>query len=147
MPLKFGPTTGYLPKGEHPATWDELVQLCGFSHKRQELLNGLLQGAYALRAAGVKELFVDGSFTSKKHNPSDYDCCYDTSTVDYSILDPVLNDFTDERAKMKEKYLGEFFPAYASATWPDREPYRTFFQRDKNGRNKGIILLDLATLP
>lgn len=147
MSLKFGPTTGYLPKGEHPVTWDDIVQLCGFSHKRRELLVGLLKGAKALRDAGVQELYIDGSFATKKHNPSDFDCCYDTTNVDYDVLDPVLNDFDNERARMKEKYLGEFFPAFAAANWPEREPYRSFFQHDKNGRVKGILILDLATLP
>ncbi|WP_433942228.1 DUF6932 family protein [Brevundimonas diminuta] len=147
MALKFGSVSGLLPKGEHPVTWDEVVQLCGFSHRRRELLQGLLRGAYALREAGVRELFIDGSFSTKKHNPTDYDCCYDTNDVNYDLLDPVLDDFENERARMKEKYHGEFLPAYAAANWPEREPYRTFFQHEKNGRPKGILVLDLATLP
>lgn len=147
MALKFGSFTGYLPKGEHPITWDELVELCGFSAKRQALLLGLLQGATALRAAGATQLLIDGSFSTKCHNPNDYDCCYYIHEIDPSKLDPVFMDFSNEREKQKRKYLGEFFPAETAASLIPPEPYRTFFQHDKNGRPKGILVLELSTLP
>lgn len=142
----LGPTTGYLPKGIHAASWAELVHAFGFSPKRLELLQGLLAGASALRTAGVTALIVDGSFVTKRHNPSDYDCCYKRAECNMSLLDPVLDDFDNERFAMKKKYGGEYFPS----EWIECgsfEPFEIFFQHDKNGRAKGVVLLDLGTLP
>lgn len=144
---QLGSFRGYLPKGEHPATWNELVERFGTTSRRKELLEGLLLGARAIRDAGGKELLIDGSFVTKKPRPSDYDCCYDNTQIDYDLLDPVLDDFKDERANQKKKYLGEYFVASDIAQLYPLEPYRTFFQHDKDGRPKGVIILDLTTLP
>lgn len=65
--------------------------------------------------------------------------------VDPERLDPILLDFSNGRAAMKSKYLGELFPATSSA-----EPgvlFRDFFQSDRNGVPKGIVRIDLGTLP
>ena len=46
---------------------------------------------------------------------------------------------------MKPKYLGELFPATSSA-----EPgvlFHDFFQSDRNRTPKGIVRIDLGTLP
>ena len=56
-------------------------------------------------------------------------------------LDPVLLDFKHKRAAQKSKYGGELFPASISA-----DGYRTyleFFQIDRDGDVKGIVLIDL----
>ncbi len=101
----------------------------------------------ALRDAGATTMIVDGSFVTKRHNPSDFDCCYDQNTVDLRLLDPVLDNFENERAAQKAKYGGELFPAHAIADPFKWEPYEDFFQHDKNGRRKGVIILSLGTLP
>ena len=57
------------------------------------------------------------------------------------IPDPVLLDFKNKRAAQKAKYGGELFPASISA-----DGYRTyleFFQIDRNGKEKGIVAIDL----
>lgn len=142
----FGGITGNLPKGEHPATWSDVESKLGFSVKRKELLVGLLAACQELKRAGAKTVYIDGSFATKKMNPGDYDGCYFAAEVDDTILDPTLIDFSNERAAMKAKYLGELFPAESSAGFM-KPPYREFFQADKNGRKKGIVVLDLGTLP
>ena len=142
----FGSLTGNLPRGEHRATWDEVVQALGFTESRKDLLSGLLAACKALKLAGVTELYLDGSFATKKKNPCDYDACYSIHGVDPAKLDPVLLDFKNSRMAMKQKYKGEIFPAEAAASFLG-PPYREFFQKDKNGRKKGIVILDLGTLP
>jgi hypothetical protein len=89
---------------------------------------------------------LDGSFTTKKKNPSDYDGCYSSHGVDPTKLDPVFRDLKPPRTAMKNKYLGELLPAEMASSFLG-PPYRDFFQSDKNGRKKGIVVLDLATLP
>lgn len=143
----FGSVTGYLPRGIHHATWEELVKALGFSDRRRELLEGLRLGAHELKKAGASVVFLDGSFATKKHNPSDIDGCYNIDEVDPSVLDPVFRDFKNDRKAMKDKYGAEFFPATWIADNLSGDPFLTFFQKDRNGRAKGIIALDLSTLP
>jgi len=98
-----------------------------------------------LRAAGCRRVLVDGSFVTEKENPADYDGTWDPSGVDLDRLDPVLIDFSNRRRRMKEKYLGELFPASAGAA--QGVAFEQFFQQDRQGRPKGIVELDLETVP
>jgi hypothetical protein len=142
----FGSVTGYLPHGQHRATWDELKAGLGFSPERQALLVGLLAACRALRLAGVKEVWIGGSFSTKKKKPNDYDGCYSMTGVDPDKLDPVFLKLRPPRDEMKKKYMGELLPAeFAADTLGS--PYSDYFQKDKNGRKKGIVVLDLTTLP
>ena len=65
--------------------------------------------------------------------------------VDPLRIDPVLLDFSRGRAAMKLKYGGELFPASARAA--AGVCYRDFFQRDRNGVPKGVLQIDLGSLP
>jgi hypothetical protein len=66
--------------------------------------------------------------------------------MNFSLLDPVLKDFSNCRAAQKQKYGGEFFEAEVEAV-PDGTLYLDFFQLTKDGKRKGIILLKLSELP
>ena len=68
-----------------------------------------------------------------------------TAGVDPDRLDPVLLDFSNRRAAMKAKYLGDLFPASAFAA--PGVLYRDFFRTDRNGVEKGVVLIDLGSLP
>lgn len=46
---------------------------------------------------------------------------------------------------MKSKYLGELFPATATAA--PGVLYRNFFMKDRNGVLKGVVHIDLRSLP
>ena len=138
---------GTLPPGIHPATWAEVEAAFGNTPKRNRLLAGLRLACLALRAAGVSHLYLDGSFVSAKRNPGDWDACYIGKGVDGSKMDPVLLDYSNSRAAQKAKYQGEVFVAEAAATILG-QPYLDFFQTDKNtGRRKGLVCLDLGSLP
>ena len=54
-------------------------------------------------------------------------------------------DFSNRRAAMKAKYLGDLFPASAFAA--PGVLYRDFFRTDRNGVEKGVVLIDLGSLP
>jgi len=88
---------------------------------------------------------LDGSFVTEKDYPGDYDACWEMAGVDPGLLDPTFLDFRNRRSAQKAKYLGEFFPA--SATAEIKSPFRTFvnfFQVDKlTGAKKGIIGINL----
>jgi hypothetical protein len=63
--------------------------------------------------------------------------------VDPARLDPILLKHDDGRKAMKAKYLGDMFPWSAIACDPPGSVYRQFFQRDRDGRRKGIVELPL----
>lgn len=139
---------GLLPPGLHRATWDELCSRFGGTRRREYLLEGLLRAATNLRDAGVVNLWLDGSFVTDKRNPNDFDGVWDPSRADLRRVDSVLIDLADLRSgrlKQKAKYRGEFLvSAIESRTGL---PFEQFFQLTPDGDVKGIVLLDLRTLP
>ena len=138
-------STGYLPLGVHYAPWDEFAPRFSANGHRGRLVGGLLAALQNLASAGCRSVILDGSFVSHKDLPEDYDGAWDTHGVDPYRLDPVLLDFTNGRAAMKRKYLGELFPATAAAT--PGVLYRDFFMTDRNGVPKGVVNIDLGSLP
>jgi hypothetical protein len=135
--------TGKLPPGVHSATWRQIVSRLGFTPRRQQLLAGLLGALRLLKAAGCSLVYLDGSFVTRKPEPGDFDACWGIEDVDADKLDPVFLDFSNSRARQKQRFLGEFFPAEL----PEGATGRTFlefFQTDKEtGDRKGILAIDL----
>ena len=138
----FNPS-GNLPQGIHRATWKQLVAALGFTPRRRQLLRGLRQALRLLRSAGCRLVYVDGSFVTAKPDPGDFDGCWSIAGVDVERLDPIFLDFSNSRARQKEAFLGELFPAEL----PEGATGKTFldfFQTDREtGKPKGILALDL----
>jgi hypothetical protein len=62
-------------------------------------------------------------------------------------IEPVFFKFDNKRAAQKAKFLGEFFPAELKAAG-HRRTFLEFFQTDRfTGLAKGIIKVDVGTLP
>jgi len=134
---------GGLPAGIHWATWHEVESRFGFSERRQRLLAGLRSALGALRAAGCRSVYVNGSFVTNKREPGDYDACWDIEEVNVGSLDRVFLDFSNGRKAQKRKYFGEFFPAQMPEGATGRL-FLEFFQTDKEtGKPKGIVGLNL----
>ena len=95
--------------------------------------------------SGSGRLLLNGSFVSAKALSGDYDAAWKTAGVDPNLLDPVLLDFSNRRAAMKAKYLGDLFPASALAA--PGVLYRDFFRTDRSGVEKGVLSIDLESLP
>ncbi|MGH8071948.1 MAG: DUF6932 family protein [Candidatus Entotheonellia bacterium] len=139
--------SGNLPAGVHEATWQEFTHHFGMTPHRRGLLAGLKASLEALRAAGCRRAYIDGSFVTAKRWPNDYDGCWDIEGVNPDRLDLVLLTFDRGRAAQKAKYQGELFPAQfregGSGT-----TFLEFFQIDKEtGDPKGIIVIELQELP
>lgn len=138
----FDSVTGELPAGEHPAGWDEVYERFGWNEHRRWLLAGLLRAAKNLRDAGCTFFLLDGSFVTSKEDPSDYDACCDYSGMDPFKIDPHL---LSGKKAMKAEFRGEIHPESHSAD--GISPFREFFQTDRNGTPKGVVILDLSSLP
>ena len=137
--------TGYLPIGVHDALWAEIAPRFAGNGHRGRLVTGLLEALQNLKSAGCGSVLLDGSFVSQKLLPEDYDGAWDPRGVDPDLIDPVLLDYSNKRAAMKAKYGGELFAATDEAA--PGILYRDFFQRDRNGVPKGVVQIDLGSLP
>jgi hypothetical protein len=112
---------------------------CSTPH-RKRLFAGLVKATRSLANANCSKLYVNGSFTTEKDRPGDFDACWDPDGVNFNVIDPVLLDFRDRRQAQKSKFCGELFIASFSAD--GLRTYLDFFQIDKSiGLAKGILLI------
>jgi len=129
-----------LPPGVHDATLEEVETRFALSDHRKRLFAGFKEGVLALRKAGCRKIFLDGSFVTEKPIPYDFDVCWYTMGVDIAKLNPVFLDFSDNRKKQKERFRGEFFPSNCLAD--GKHLFLDFFQIDKaTGNAKGMICI------
>lgn len=136
--------SGNLPAGIYWASWREFEKRFGTTPHRRNLLAGLKRAADNLRAAGCRTLYVDGSFVTAKVHPNDFDACWSIDGVEPDLLDPVLLDFSNDRAAQKAKFGGELFPAELPEG-ASGKLFLEFFQVDKKtGKPKGIVGLRLG---
>lgn len=139
---QLDPETGLLPVGEHEASWDEVMERFGWNEKRRALLDGLADALELLAAVGCRQVWLNGSFVTAKDEPLDFDACWETDGVDYDALDPVFLDLTAGRVAQKHRFGGEFFPNIIEAGSGVR--FAEFFQKDRDGSRKGIVLLKIG---
>jgi hypothetical protein len=133
-----------LPPGIHDASLDEVRTCFATTPHRRRLFEGFLRVLDALAAARCATVYLNGSFTTAKPHPEDFDGCWDHQGMDFSRLDPVLLQFANKRATQKMKFLGEMFPA-ATENIPGAT-FLEFFQVDKySGRPKGIVRVRLGS--
>ena len=142
----FDPVTGNLPAGEYVATWQNMLDRFGQTPWRRKLLAGMLEALRLLKAAGCLRAHIDGSFVTAKEEPGDFDACWDAEGVDFDRVDDRLLTFDRGRATQKAAFLGELFIADARAD-PQGTLFLDFFQTDREGRRKGIVVIDLKDLP
>ena len=132
-----------LPPGIHEVTLEEIEDRFATTEARRKLFDGFKRGVQALRAAGCRIVYLDGSYVTTKTTPGDFDACWEPSGVDPGKLDPVLLDFSHKRRNQKQKYGGEFFPSSVRAD--GRKMFIELFQTDRHtGKAKGIIQITLA---
>ena len=132
---------GRLPAGVHDAGLDEVVATFAETPWREWLVEGLRLALLDLAAAGCTAAYLDGSYTTAKSVPGDFDLCWDMAGVDYGVLHPVLLMVTWPRTEQKARYRGDILPNLVEAD--SGLPMLEFFQIDKEtGSPKGIVRLD-----
>jgi hypothetical protein len=134
---------GELPPGEHETSLLNIRKRFGRSSaQREDLMHGLENAAENLHAAGVQMIWIDGSFVTSKKEPNDVDGCWEyTERVDLARLDAVF--LAESRTPMKMKYGVEFFPAFVIEAG-SRLPFPKFFQVNRDGDPKGILVVSFA---
>lgn len=127
--------------------WGPFVTRFGWNARRRFLIGGMQRALSNLRSAGCTAAIVDGSFVSVTDEPRDFDLAFDPVGVNGALVDPVLRRHDDQRKAMKAKYFGDIFPWGAVACATTRLIYRDFFQRDRSGVAKGVVLLNVTLVP
>jgi hypothetical protein len=136
-------TNGELPLGIHEATLAEIEERFGHNSHRLALIQNLKRALSNLRQAGVRRIYIDGSFVTNKAYPADIDGCWDAhADIDTDILDPVFLDFNSGRQAMRERYDVDFFISQVIEGISGK-PFIDFFQIDRDGNPKGILALTL----
>ncbi|MBZ0187442.1 MAG: hypothetical protein K8F91_14440 [Candidatus Obscuribacterales bacterium] len=97
-----------------------------------------------LKEAGCRRVYVDGSFVSHRVKPGDWDACWELESVDLALVDPIIIDADFFPDRMKEKYGGDL---YLQAPKLPGGNMLAFFQKDRDGTKKKIVLIRLETLP
>ena len=139
---------GNLPASIHPCTWLEFKTRFAWNAHRHTMTSGLQAVLILLDTCGCPSAWIDGSFTTNKDQPGDIDLCYYHTQTDLQQLrnlEPTLLDFSNARAKMKQKFSCECFPAALPAA-PNGLSFLEFFQTDRNQQPKGIIRIELSTV-
>jgi hypothetical protein len=136
------PERGLLPAGEHVATWDELVERFGWNEWRRGLLDGMAEALDLLAAAGCRRVWINGSFVTAKDEPGDVDVCWDLEGIDLEKIDPVFLDLARGRAAQKARFRCEFLPNVVETG--SGLVFSEFFQNERDGSRKGIVILDLG---
>lgn len=133
---------GNLNPGVHKVTLDDIKASFIWSDRRRFLYEGLVRALESLRNSGIRQVYIDGSFTTIKEEPGDIDGCWvPNEKYDENILDPVFLDFDPPRKRMKEKYGVDFLIAGVNVGVKGLTT-EEFFQIDRDGNPKGILLLE-----
>ena len=137
---------GLLPPGIHETDLEELKEKIGWSRKRQGLLEGLEEALELMASYGVVRVYLDGSFVTDKDRPNDIDGCYDlaedVTAEDLRRLAPIFPPNPSNRAEAKRRFGVDLFPA-AATELGSGQPFLRFFQTDREGRERGVLSVEL----
>ncbi len=98
--------------------------------QRLRLATGLAAASRKLAIAGCRRILIGGSFVTDKEHPNDFDGWYESFGLNLDILDSL---FLEDVESQMEVFGGTLF---------DPPSYEGFFQTDRQGRPKGVIVLD-----
>lgn len=137
---------GNLPPGVHPAARAEVAARFGYTLARQALVDGLARSLDLLATVGCRRAWLDGSFVTRSErtvgrDPADFDLCWEIAGVDLAALarrEPALNPLRPDRQAVRRRYGGDLFFVLEPLSIGLLED----FQHDRDGRRKGIVLLD-----
>ena len=139
----YEPTTGYLPPGRHSASWSEVVERFATNAHRTGLLGFLENALQLLRQAGCRQVWLNGSFTTDAAQPHDVDVAWDAYGVRPKDLHPLFRSNTAEiRAERRKTFGGDYVAVYE-----DNASLTRFYETDRSGEPKGIVAINLNTLP
>lgn len=137
---------GFLPAGIHGATWTEFTDRFAYNNRRRLILQRVAPILQHLAAFGCPSILVGGSFVTAKDEPKDIDFVWMAlNGMDFSAMHPALFS-TAGINWLRFKVGADIFPS----NWIEAdsgERFAIFFQHTKDGRPKGVVAVDLSTMP
>jgi hypothetical protein len=121
---------GTLPPGTYRLTWDELVRHFRSSPRRSQLLIALKAALPDLRAAGVDDLRIGGSFVRTKESPGDIDIAL--------FMDPNA-DVPAVREALNRHWNNGIHCYWGSES--------DFFRKTREGGKAGLVALSTNSAP
>jgi hypothetical protein len=118
-----------------------------FHAPRRWLVKGLHAAVEAFWAAGVQEIYIDGSFCTEKPDPGDIDGYWvEPDEGVYDRIDPYWIDFElvlvplvrKWKPRMWSDYGVEFYIHTAMQATPELG-FAEFFRQDRDGQPRGLI--------
>ena len=145
-------THGELTPGIHFVSLNELTNIWGFSIKRKELIESIIEVAQILKKLGCPILYIDGSFSNNwKEVPGDWDGCFALEGEPNAFLRAIISAEPrfvpldkSIREQQKERFKCDLFPAWFCEN--EKETFLEFFQHTRDGKPKGIIAINLRDL-
>jgi hypothetical protein len=136
----------FLPEGEYPATWGEIVERFGGSAKRRGFCDRLITWLRRAERCGFLRVYLFGSFISANDNPGDVDLMWiHGQNLNYDSLSRECHELV-ETDMLKRREGWDMFCC------PDDpiviDGFLTVWRKDKaSGRKpRGVILLELKDL-
>ena len=146
---EFDVDTGYLPPGVHDANLAEISARFGGTVRRARLVSGLANVVKQFWAAGIEDIFIDGSFCTSTPIPNDidgywiYNPAFDRTKVDPVLLQMdvfVADPATGEAVRpMRLKYGIELFVHPLAKATLSGMTYPEFFSRSRDGVPRGYV--------
>lgn len=129
------------------ATLGEIDKQFGFTPRRRWLLNGLRIAVEAFWAAGIEEIFIDGSFCTMKPDPGDIDGYWvEPDPGVYERIDPYWIDFelvfVPKARKMRWRMWADHGVEFFIHPLMDAAPgvsFPQFFRQNRDGRARGVV--------
>ena len=136
---------GNLPPGAYDVCLADIEDRFTWNRERRALFGGLRLAVADLAAAGVRRIWINGSFVTAKGRPNDVDGCWEYhASVDVDALDPVFLDISPPRRAMKLKYGVDLLISGTPLMDAGGQAVEEFFQMDRDGNRKGILLLHIG---
>ena len=140
---------GWLPKGHHPATWEQIADRFGGEpgSRRAAIFSGLLRWRDAVRGKQMNgRLILNGSFISAKAEPGDFDVLfvYDNASANIIAQDAKALRLLDS-AHCKALYGGDVwaFSEQAVRDFPQFCRVDGFDREKETRRLKGVLEVNL----
>jgi hypothetical protein len=121
-------------------TYEEFVQHFGTNQQRMEQIQNSLPYFRIFHSCGLRIVYVDGSFVSKKKYPEDIDICFDITGISEERIKSIFPKFLDvnERGRIRRDLKCHIF----TFTQEDTELFDRL-NTDRDDYPKGLVILDL----
>ena len=130
-----------LPVGAHLCLWAELVDRFCFGTTREVLCRELRNFFDRANDCGFRKVLIWGSFPTAKPNPRDLDLLFVLPRgMTQEGLEPGCAELLDH-IRCKDRYGHDFFICYEGTE--GFVQLSEGFSYDRNGRRRGVLLLDL----